>query len=189
MREAARYGIRSTDLLFDALTLTVATDTSGPSMTLQTLRELHRRGYRTVLGVSNVSFGLPNRPTLTAAFLSMALEAGLDAAILNPLDSAVSGAFWASRALIGCNRGLEEYLQAMQRLPAPAPASAAPARVSAPAGTAEPEGGDALYRAIRDGLSGDAKLAAQALLDAGNEPLLIEGERDAPLLTGGGCAL
>ena len=116
VREAARYGIRSTDLLFDALTLTVATDTSGPSLTLQTLRELHRRGYRTVLGVSNVSFGLPNRPALTAAFLSMALEAGLDAAILNPLDSAVSGAFWASRALIGCSRGLEEYLQAMQRL-------------------------------------------------------------------------
>lgn len=176
VREAARYGIRSTDLLFDALTLTVATDTSGPSLTLQTLRELHRRGYRTVLGVSNVSFGLPNRPALTAAFLSMALEAGLDAAILNPLDSAVSGAFWASRALIGCSRGLEEYLQAMQRLPAPAPASAAPARVSAPAGKAEPEGGDALYRAIRDGLAGDAKLAAQALLDGGSEPLsLIEG--------------
>lgn len=169
--------LRSTDLFFDALTLTVATDTSGPSLTLQTLRELHRRGYRTVLGVSNVSFGLPNRPTLTAAFLSMALEAGLDAAILNPLDSAVSGAFWGEpRALIGCNRGLEEYLQAMQRLPAPAPASAAPARVSAPAGKAEPEGGDALYRAIRDGLSGDAKLAAQALLDGGSEPLsLIEG--------------
>ena len=123
-----------------------------------------------------MSFGLPNRPALTAAFLSMALEAGLDAAILNPLDSAVSGAFWASRALIGCSRGLEEYLQAMQRLPAPAPASAAPARVSAPAGKAEPEGGDALYRAIRDGLSGDAKLAAQALLDGGSEPLsLIEG--------------
>ena len=55
VREAARYGIRSTDLLFDALTLTVATDTSGPSLTLQTLRELHRRGYRTVLGVSNVA--------------------------------------------------------------------------------------------------------------------------------------
>lgn len=62
VREAARYGIRSTDLLFDALTLTVATDTSGPSLTLQTLRELHRPGCRTVLGVSNVSFGLPNRP-------------------------------------------------------------------------------------------------------------------------------
>ena len=50
-----------------------------------------------MLGVSNVSFGLPNRPALTAAFLSMALEAGLDAAILNPLDPAVSAAFWAVR--------------------------------------------------------------------------------------------
>lgn len=94
VREAARYGIRSTDLLFDALTLTVATDTSGPSLTLQTLRELHRRGCRTVLGVSNVSFGLPNRPALTAAFLSHGFGGRTDAAILNPLDPAVSAAFW-----------------------------------------------------------------------------------------------
>ena len=174
VREAARYGIRSTDLLFDALTLTVATDTSGPSLTLQTLRELHRRGYRTVLE-SAMSFGLPNRPALTAAFLSMALEAGLDAAILNPLDSAVSG-----RLGEPCSDRMQQGIGGISSGDAAAAgaalASAAPARVSAPAGKAEPAGGDALYRAIRDGLAGDAKPAAQAPAGRRSEPLsLIEG--------------
>lgn len=176
VREAARYGIRSNDLLFDALTLTVATDASAASVTLETVRELHRRGYKTVLGVSNVSFGMPNRPAMTASFLSMALAAGLDAAILNPLDPMVCAAFWAGRALTGCDKGLEGYLQSMQRLSPPTSMPAAPVALSASAAEKGTELGDALFRAIRDGLAGDAKLAAQALLDAGNEPLsLIEG--------------
>ena len=176
VREAARYGIRSTDLLFDALTLTIATDAAAASVTLETVRELHRRGYKTVLGVSNVSFGLPNRPAMTASFLSMALAAGLDAAILNPLDPVVCAAFWAGRALTGCDKGMEDYLQTMQRLPPLTSTAAAPAFASAPAAQDGAEAGDALFRAIRGGLAGDARLAAQALLDAGREPLsLIEG--------------
>lgn len=175
-QEAARYGIRSTDLLFDALTLTIATDAAAASVTLETVRELHRRGYKTVLGVSNVSFGLPNRPAMTASFLSMALAAGLDAAILNPLDPVVCAAFWAGRALTGCDKGMEDYLQTMQRLPPLTSTAAAPAFASAPAAQDGAEAGDALFRAIRGGLAGDARLAAQALLDAGREPLsLIEG--------------
>ena len=174
-QEAARYGIRSTDLLFDALALTIATDAAAASVTLETVRELHRRGYKTVLGVSNVSFGLPNRPAMTASFLSMALAAGLDAAILNPLDPVVCAAFWAGRALTGCDKGMEDYLQTMQRLP-PLTSTAAPAFVSGPAAQDGAEAGDLLFRAIRGGLAGDARLAAQALLDAGREPLsLIEG--------------
>lgn len=176
VREAARYGIRSTDLLFDALTLTIATDAAAASVTLETVRELHRRGYKTVLGVSNVSFGLPNRPAMTASFLSMALAAGLDAAILNPLDPVVCAAFWAGRALTGCDKGMEDYLQTMQRLPPLTSTAAAPAFASAPAAQDGAEAGDALFRAIRGGLAGDARLAAQALLEAGREPLsLIEG--------------
>lgn len=185
-REAAYYGIRSDDLLFDALTLTVATDTSAASVTLETVRELHRRGFKTVLGVSNVSFGLPNRPVLTAAFLSMALQAGLDGAILNPLDPVVSAAFWAGRALSGRDRSLEGYLQAMQTMPSLTSAAASPAVSShAPAISAQdgPETGDILFQAIRGGLAGDARQAAQTLLDGGSEPLFLIEKSVMPALT------
>lgn len=176
VQEAARYGIPSGDLLFDALTLTIATDSSAAAVTLETVRELHRKGLKTILGVSNVSFGLPNRPAMTASFLSMALAAGLDAAILNPLDPMVSAAFWAGRALTGADKGVEGYLQAMQSLPPLTAMPAKPAPANVPAAQDGPETGDALFRAIRGGLAGDARLAAKALLDGGSEPLsLIEG--------------
>jgi len=109
--EADQYGIPRQDLLFDALTMTVATDPNAARVTLETVRRLHDElRVKTVLGVSNVSFGLPKRSVLTSAFLAMAIENGLSAAIINPLDEGVRAAFEGASAALGYDAGFERYL-------------------------------------------------------------------------------
>jgi 5-methyltetrahydrofolate--homocysteine methyltransferase len=88
--EAHRRGLRDEDLLFDVLTMTAATDASAPQTTLEGVRELTKRGLATVLGVSNVSHGLPERAALNASFVGAAIAAGLSAAIANPNDPIMS---------------------------------------------------------------------------------------------------
>jgi 5-methyltetrahydrofolate--homocysteine methyltransferase len=84
--EAHRCGLADSDLIFDMLTMTAASDPSAPETTLEGVRRLSEQGLATVLGVSNVSHGLPDRAALNAAFLSAAIAAGLSAAIANPND-------------------------------------------------------------------------------------------------------
>lgn len=87
--KAGYHGIPASDLVVDSLVMTAATDETAPATTLGALRGAKAAGLATVLGVSNVSHGLPSRPLLNAAFLSAAAEAGLDAAIVNPNDHVV----------------------------------------------------------------------------------------------------
>ncbi|HNX62747.1 MAG TPA: homocysteine S-methyltransferase family protein [Candidatus Limiplasma sp.] len=111
LAEADKYGVPKKDLLFDALTMTVATDPNAARTTLETVRRLHDElRVKTVLGVSNVSFGLPNRGLLTAGFLAMAMERGLSAAIVNPLDESVRAAYDAACAVLGYDEGFAGYL-------------------------------------------------------------------------------
>jgi 5-methyltetrahydrofolate--homocysteine methyltransferase len=84
--QAHRYGLRDEDLVFDVLTMTAASDAKAPETTLEGVRSLTEQGLATVLGVSNVSHGLPDRPTLNASFVTAAIAAGLSAAIANPND-------------------------------------------------------------------------------------------------------
>ncbi|MGV8082274.1 MAG: homocysteine S-methyltransferase family protein [Coriobacteriia bacterium] len=86
---AARTGLGDGDLVVDSLVMTAATDADAPRVTLGTLAAAHERGLATVLGLSNVSHGLPSRPLLNAAFLGVAAAEGLDAALLNPNDRVV----------------------------------------------------------------------------------------------------
>lgn len=82
---AAEYGISKERFIFDPLAMAVSADQNSANVTLECVRRLKKEiGVKTSLGVSNVSFGLPDRRTLNAAFLSLALDAGLDAAILDP---------------------------------------------------------------------------------------------------------
>ncbi len=111
---AETYGLEAHDLLFDALTLTVSADKNAATVTLETIRALHQRGLRTILGVSNVSFGLPERETVTAAFFTMALTQGLSGAIVNPLSEAMMRAFYAYRALSGLDDNCCDYLGFVQ---------------------------------------------------------------------------
>ena len=103
IRDAAvSYGIPEKDLLIDCLTLTVAAQPKQVAETLRAVRLAREElGLATVLGVSNVSYGMPERDKLSAAFLTAALASGLDAAILNPLSEPLAGAVHSWRVLSG----------------------------------------------------------------------------------------
>ncbi|MEK6590902.1 MAG: homocysteine S-methyltransferase family protein, partial [Nitrospinota bacterium] len=109
---AIEIGINSEDVLIDCLTLTVSAEPMQALETLKTLRMIKERlGLSTVLGVSNISFGLPARPLINSAFLSMALQAGLDAPIMNPRDQKMMESFDASLVLIGKDLRAERYIR------------------------------------------------------------------------------
>lgn len=102
LAEAEKAGIPANSYLLDALVMTIATDPSAASETLRTLR-LYRAKYPypTTMGLSNVSFGLPNRPSVNANFFTMCLAAGLNAPIMNPHDAKMREHLAASNALLG----------------------------------------------------------------------------------------
>jgi len=107
---ANEYGIAKKDILIDALTLTVSAAPEGVAVTLETLARIHAQGGLTILGVSNVSFGLPQRDIVNAAFLTMALQKGLSAAILNPKSAAMMGAYRSFLLLNGMDANCVSYL-------------------------------------------------------------------------------
>ncbi|MDZ4655830.1 MAG: homocysteine S-methyltransferase family protein [Coriobacteriia bacterium] len=108
---AHAFGLRDHDLIVDCLTLTAATDPHAAATTLDALRTVSRDwGLATVLGVSNVSHGLPGRPQLNAAFLAMAAGNGLHAAIINPSDAAAMSAVAAVDALLGHDTQAERWI-------------------------------------------------------------------------------
>lgn len=108
---AHSYGLRKEDLLLDPLVLTAASSDRGAWETLRTL-QLYRQefGCATVMGTSNVSFGLPSRPRINAAFLTMAFASGIDAPIINPLDTDIQKAFTNARFLLGYDKGARQYI-------------------------------------------------------------------------------
>ncbi len=115
------------DVVIDCLTLTVSAEQKRSAETLQALRLVRDElGLATVLGVSNISFGLPSRPVLSAAFFTMALEAGLKAAIINPKDERMMDALRAVKVLLGQDLRAEKYIAHYgQQVAAPAPSAAA----------------------------------------------------------------
>ena len=121
LREAEKYGIGRERLIFDPLALSVSTG-GGAMATLDALWEIRTRlGAHTSLGVSNISFGLPARQRLNAAFFSAALARGLSAGIVNPLDAALMDALACHNALSGADADCSEYiLRFADRQPAPA---------------------------------------------------------------------
>lgn len=169
MAEAARYGIAKRDLVMDALTMTVSTGERNALVTLETLRRCREElGVRTVLGVSNISFGLPQREKLAGPFLTLALGAGLDAAILNPLSEAMMDAWQAALTLTGRDKGCRAYLERF--------AGAAPAKSGAQAAFS-------LEEAVRRGLRAEAERAARERLAEGEAPMDLVEKRLLPALT------
>ena len=169
MAEAARYGIAKRDLVMDALTMTVSTGERNALVTLETLRRCREElGVRTVLGVSNISFGLPQREKLAGPFLTLALGAGLDAAILNPLSEAMMDAWQAALTLTGRDKGCRAYLERF--------AGAAPVK----SGT---QAAFSLEEAVRRGLRAEAERAARERLSEGEAPMDLVEKRLLPALT------
>jgi 5-methyltetrahydrofolate--homocysteine methyltransferase len=178
IKAAHRAGLTDQDLIVDFLTMTAATDPKAVGTTLEAvIRASRHMNLYTVLGVSNVSHGLPGRPALTAAFLAMASFAGLNAAIVNPSDLTVAETALAVSVLLGRDPNAESWIVAQQALaaaraqagPDVTPADAGRAAVGeAPQGAPSPASGesadprDLLARAVE---TGDAH-AAPALVDA-----------------------
>jgi len=179
LREAERYGIRRSELLFDALTMAAAADPMAPSVTLETVRRLHDElQVKTVLGVSNVSFGLPGRSMITASFLGMALNRGLSAAIINPLDAQVMTAYHAARAVLGHDEGFSAFIGKYSAVTL----QVASAQPQAEKAAGRPEG-KSLTDTIVAGLEAHAAAAAVSLLDGGVEPLKLIETHVIPALT------
>ena len=111
LREGKKYGIEKKDMIFDPLAMAVSAEIGAPRVTLNALNLLRDElGVNTVLGVSNVSFGLPARETVTAAFLQLALENGLKGAIVNPLSMEIQKTYRAFLLLNGKDENCSRYV-------------------------------------------------------------------------------
>lgn len=123
MNRALAVGIPKEDILIDCLTLTVSAQQEQAAETLAAVRTVREKlGLHTVLGVSNISFGLPAREHITVSFLTQAMYAGLDLPIINPNQEAVMDAVYSFRVLSGQDCDSEAYIRRFSNASAPAPA-------------------------------------------------------------------
>ena len=174
-KTAASYGIDKKDILIDALAMTISSEPEAANAALATIDGIRRKyNGHTVLGVSNISFGLPQREIINSAFYTMALSHGLSAAIINPNSEAMMRAHYAYRALAGLDPNCQEFIERAP-LMAPAAGPAAPAAVSAepvkPAAAA-----DSLGASIERGLKEGAAAYAETLLKDHSALDIINGE-------------
>ena len=168
---AAEYGIGKEDIIIDPLTLAISAGQDAARVTLEALGRIKTElGVCTSLGVSNVSFGLPQRENVTASFFLMALQDGLDAAIMNPLSPAMMRAYRSYCALAGWDENCMAYIDAYGQ------AEPAPAGKAAPAEALDLRG------AIEKGLKDAAYRSAKELLAGGTESLAVINEHIVPAL-------
>jgi 5-methyltetrahydrofolate--homocysteine methyltransferase len=111
--EAEKYGIPKEDIIIDGLAMTVSSDPSSANVTLETIRRVRDElGGHSILGVSNISFGLPAREILNSSFFTMAMQAGLSCAIINPNSAPMMRAFRAYLALTGKDSNFQGFIGA-----------------------------------------------------------------------------
>ena len=184
IEEGAKYGLTKDDFVVDVLCLAVSADANSANVILESLRRVrYELGLRTVLGVSNISFGLPARPLLNATFYTLALEAGLTSAIVNPLSVEMMTAYGSWRALTGRDTSCNDWIAAVAEgkvggssAPATPSAQATDSKAQTPGGSAE-TGRSPLTSAIVHGLKQDAATIAGGLLSSGKAPVeVIDGE-------------
>ena len=182
---ALASGIPREDIYIDCLTLTASAQQEDVLATVQALEACKKKlGVRTVLGVSNISFGLPCRTYLNTTFLTMAMYAGLDLAIMNPSSEEMMAAVYAYNVLTNRDKQSTKYIERFaDRVPAStALAQAAKAAPAASAAETELTGPyAALMKAVEKGLKGDAAAHTRALL-AEKQPLEVVDEALIPAL-------
>lgn len=173
MKRAMEYGIPKKDIFIDCLTLTASAEQEGVMQTLHALNRVKNElGLKTVLGVSNISFGLPNRELINSTFLTMAMANGLDLAIINPNIASMSGAVRAFRLLTGHDLHGKAYIEkySSETTNAPVPAAAE----------------FTIAYSVANGLKSECAAAAEKLLAAGTDPMeIINGELISALDTAG----
>ena len=172
VEEAKKYGISKKDIIFDPLALTISADAGAAKETLRAVRLISENlGCYTSLGVSNISFGLPEREVINSTFFTLALNAGLSAAIMNPYSEAMMKAYYAFRALYALDANCEEYIAYAESLKKDEP-TALDAGANNIAG---------LERAIEKGLKDQAATDTKELLKS-TAPLDIVQEKIIPAL-------
>ncbi len=178
IEEAAKYGIQKKDIVIDALAMTISSEPEGAKVTLETLRRLRDElGVNTVLGVSNISFGLPSRPIINSAFYTLAMMCGLSAGIINPSSEDMMKAWHAYHALMNLDANCEKYIDRYGA----APAGSAGTGPAGSSGTGTASAALSLSAAIEKGLREDAhRITAE--LSAERSPLDLINEELIPAL-------
>lgn len=112
LKTAEEYGIEKKDIIFDTLAMTISADNKAALATVSSLKTIKNElGCHTSLGVSNVSFGLPNRDAVNGTFFALALENGLSAAIMNPYSADMMKTYYTYNALKGLDENCSEYIE------------------------------------------------------------------------------
>lgn len=172
VKTAAEYGIPKKNLVIDALVLTISTGQDNANVTLETMRRIrYEMGLHTVLGVSNISFGLPERSRINTAFFTMAMNNGLSAGIVNPSSEPMMSAYYSFNALIGEDEQCMAYI-----------ANASQTADKTSAAPAQKNSALTLEEAIIKGLSESAGEATVRLLEQNMDVLAIINEKLIPAL-------
>ena len=173
LAEGSKYGFDRKDFVFDGLTLAVSAEPNAALVTIETVKRLTEElGVNTVLGVSNVSFGLPNRGVLNRAMYTLTKRAGLSAAIANPSAIGECDDPLAFDVLLGRDPGCARWIANAQREPRSPQSPPPDTRASAPG----------LRSSIRRGLRADARVAAEAAVAAGRTAMEIVQAEIVPAL-------
>lgn len=181
---AAGYGIKPKDIVIDALTLTISAQQKESAETVKALKMIKEKlGVKTVLGVSNISFGLPRRELVNSTFFATALNAGLDACIINPCTESMMDTYYAYRAITGIDKNCSDYIEAYTGTQTKTTIVTKDASVSenSPGVSCGVKEGDTLYHSIIKGLKDISYNEARAALDV-MKPLDIINDVLVPAL-------
>jgi len=180
LKRALEYGIPKRDVYIDCLTLTASAEQDNVMETVKAMRMVRERlGLKNVLGVSNISFGLPNRELVNTTFLTMAMDSGLDLPIMNPNSAAMIGAVRAFRLLSGYDRNGADYIgnYANSKIVTQTVGASANSTSATSAG-----GAADIAHAIANGVKAECAAAAEKLLADGMEPMELINDKLIPAL-------
>jgi 5-methyltetrahydrofolate--homocysteine methyltransferase len=179
MDRAVAMGIPKENVFIDCLTLTASAEQKGVLETLKALyRVKHELGLRTVLGVSNISFGLPNRELINCNFLTMALTNGLDLPIMNPNIASMMGAVRAYKVLNNIDENSTDYITAYANV---VTKTTITTKSEGGNDTSKTSSGNDIFHAIENGLKNEARKCTEVLLET-KEPMEIINDMLIPAL-------
>ncbi len=179
LQTALSYGIDREDVFIDCLTLTVSAEQDKAVETLKAMSLVRDRlGLHCVLGVSNISFGLPHRELITSGFLTLAMAHGLDLPIVNPNSESVMDAIRVFNVLYNRDKNAEAYIEACAKKPAVTVTRAAAPQVVSGGGEDQPP----LARAVAKGLKEECRRLTKELLEGGMEEIQVVNTLLIPVL-------
>ena len=176
IKKAESYGIDKNDLIFDTLAMAVSADKTAAKITLEALKQIKEKlNCHTSLGVSNISFGLPQRDLINGTFFAMALQNGLSAAIMNPYSAEMMKTYYTYRALSGLDDNCLDYIEFASNV------SVSTSVETTAAKSNDLNSDDLLKNAIIKGRNEQAREATKELLKT-SKPLDIVNEKIIPAL-------